>query len=83
MSPEAMRLEVRFASQPGAGLRGLTRWATLQSQLASSPALERAMLFLSRRLERHADQRPSILSLGRLQDLPPDGQAHYRSGLEV
>ena len=42
MSPEAMRLEVRFASQPGAGLRGLTRWATLQSQLASSPALERS-----------------------------------------
>jgi len=73
--PGGNAFEVRFASQPGAGLQDLL--------LGHAPVVIGFLTgILCRRLERHVDQRPDVLSFGRLQDLPPSEHAQYPSAGE-
>jgi len=85
ISPEAMhskfaspRNRVRVCGDLPAGPRSSRDWLPRRNSKDTPPKMG---LSLSRRLERHVDQRPSILSLGRLQDLPLEERVQYRSGL--
>ena len=77
-SPEAMhskfaspRNRVRVCGDLPAGPRSSRDWLPRRGSWPKP---------LPRRLERHVDQRPSILSLGRLQDLPLEERVHYAGG---
>ena len=74
----ACRSSLRLAT--GCGSAGLT--AGPRSSRDWLPRRGSRPKPLPRRLERHVDQRPDVLSFGRLQDLPPSGHAQYPTGGE-
>ena len=73
LSPEAMPSEFASPRNQHAGLQRLSCWATLQSQLASSPGSQSLQIW-SRRPDGHAGRRPFIPKL-RSTSKPPSERA--------